>query len=72
LAKKTEFPERASPDNTDGYLVVQRNVDFLRDQFDGKFGQKYTVTGSRGGNLALQSLLTALVQLGLINDSTTA
>ena len=33
---------------------------------------KPTVTGSRGGNAALASLLTALAQLGLITDSTTA
>lgn len=31
-----------------------------------------TVTGSRGGNAALASLLTALASLGLITDSTTA
>jgi len=30
-----------------------------------------TVTGSRGGNAALQSLLTALANVGLITDSTT-
>jgi hypothetical protein len=33
---------------------------------------KQTVTGSRGGNAALASLLTALATLGLITDSTTA
>ena len=33
---------------------------------------KPTVTGSRGGNAALASLLTALAGLGLITDSTTA
>lgn len=33
---------------------------------------KPTVTGSRGGNAALASLLTALAALGLITDSTTA
>ena len=32
---------------------------------------KATVTGSRGGNAALASLLTALANLGLITDSTT-
>jgi hypothetical protein len=32
---------------------------------------KPTVTGSRGGNAALQPLLTALATLGLITDSTT-
>lgn len=33
--------------------------------------QKNTVTGSRGGNVALAALLTALSKSGLINDSTT-
>jgi hypothetical protein len=33
---------------------------------------KPTVTGSRGGNAALASLLTALAGLGLLTDSTTA
>lgn len=33
---------------------------------------KQTVTGSRGGNAALASLLTALATVGLITDSTTA
>lgn len=33
---------------------------------------KPTVTGSRGGNAALASLLTALASMGLITDSTTA
>jgi hypothetical protein len=35
-------------------------------------GAKPTVTGSRGGNAALESLLSALAALGLITDSTTA
>ena len=33
-------------------------------------GPRQTVTGSRGGNAALASLLTALATLGLITDST--
>lgn len=33
---------------------------------------KPTITGSRGGNAAIASLLTALANLGLITDSTTA
>lgn len=33
---------------------------------------KQTVTGSRGGNAALASLITALANLGLITDNTTA
>jgi len=30
-----------------------------------------TVTGSKGGNAALTSLITALVELGLVKDGTT-
>jgi hypothetical protein len=33
--------------------------------------QKPTISGSKGGNVALGNLLTALAGLGLINDSTT-
>lgn len=35
-------------------------------------GAAPTVSGSRGGNAALASLLTALDSLGIINDGTTA
>jgi hypothetical protein len=38
----------------------------------GSGASKQTVTGSRGGNAALASLLTALSAYGLITDSTTA
>jgi hypothetical protein len=47
-------------------------------QFSGNIGfntapiAKPSVTGSRGGNAALASLLTELANLGLITDSTTA
>lgn len=40
--------------------------------FGAAVATKPTVTGSRGGNAALASLLTALAGLGLITDSTTA
>lgn len=39
--------------------------------FGGAAAAKPTVTGSRGGNAALASLLTALASLGLITDGTT-
>jgi hypothetical protein len=52
---------------------------FASYTFDGTIGfngaaavAKPTVTGSRGGNAALASLLTALASYGLITDSTTA
>lgn len=48
----------------------------FRDAAFGFFGSpgtsKQTITGSRGGNAALASLLTALANTGLITDSTTA
>lgn len=48
----------------------------FRDGAFGFFGSigtsKQTITGSRGGNAALASLLTALATTGLITDSTTA
>lgn len=60
---------------TDGSYTVGQVFKHLGSQA-GFFGAtpvaKPTVTGSRGGNAALASLLTALVQLGLITDSTTA
>jgi hypothetical protein len=68
---KTEFPEHARPDNPDGYLVVQRNLEFLRDEFDQTVHSAAIVTGAKGGNVALTNLLLALQQLGIIKDNTT-
>lgn len=51
-----------------GTLAVSGNVGF----YGTAPAAKPTVTGSRGGNAALASLLTALASLGLITDSTTA
>jgi len=52
-------------------LIVQKSGGTLG--FLGSPGTtKQTVTGSRGGNAALASLLTALAAHGLITDSTTA
>lgn len=52
------------------------HMTFKSDGAVGFFGSggvtRPTVTGSRGGNAALASALTALSQLGLITDSTTA
>lgn len=53
-----------------------RHLTFKADGGLGFFGAggttRPTVTGSRGGNAALASLLTALSNLGLITDSTSA
>jgi hypothetical protein len=52
-------------------LIVQKSGGTLG--FLGTGGvTKQTITGSRGGNAALASLLTALASHGLITDSTTA
>lgn len=51
-----------------GALAVTGNVGF----YGTSAAAKPTVSGSRGGNAALASLLTALAGLGLITDSTTA
>jgi hypothetical protein len=66
--------------NIDGLAVNMRASGTVRLTVDGTgigfFGTtpaaKQTVTGSRGGNAALASLLTALSTAGLITDSTTA
>ena len=51
-----------------GALSAQGNVGF----YGATPASKPTVTGSRGGNAALASLLTKLASLGLITDGTTA
>ena len=53
---------------TDGDLAIVGKVGFNGTAP----AAKPTVTGSRGGNAALASLLTALAGLGLLTDSTTA
>lgn len=62
-----------------GVSLVANEASVLKIKADGKMGffakapaAKPTVTGSRGGNAALASLLTALANLGLITDSTSA
>jgi len=52
-------------------LIVQKSGGTLGFLGTGGTG-KQTITGSRGGNAALASLLTALAAHGLITDSTTA
>jgi hypothetical protein len=58
----TVFPERAAGDNPDGYLVVQRNLEFLRDVVD-------TVASTSGGGEAWFSGTTApTAGIGQIGD----
>lgn len=53
-----------------GITILETTTEQLG--FYGSAGSnKQTVSGSRGGNAALQGLLTALANLGLITDSTT-
>ena len=59
-----------------GYLWANNGAPVKVDGNVGFYGTapaaKPTVSGSRGGNAALDSLLTALAGLGLITNSTTA
>lgn len=64
---------------TGGVDIMQFDTDggvrFLSPEigfFSAAAGTKPTITGSRGGNAALASLLSALATLGLLTDSTTA
>jgi hypothetical protein len=53
-------------------ITARRDTVLRLGFFGAPVTAKPTVTGSRGGNAALASLLTALANLGLITDSTTA
>ncbi|MGW0552554.1 hypothetical protein [Streptomyces altiplanensis] len=60
---------------TDGGLTVGGDLKHIGTKmgFGGAAAvTRPAVTGSRGGNVALGSLITALATLGLITDSTTA
>ncbi len=83
-----EFPHRGAPPEADVTTVVQgldstytkptRNstADFTYEGPVGFNGEvpitKPTISGSRAGTVVLASLLTALEDVGLINDTTTA
>jgi len=61
---------------TDSGNIFEMWEETLGTQKIGFFGKtplaaKPTVSGSRGGNVALKSVIDALVALGLVNDSTT-
>lgn len=60
-----------------GSGLTVNGLDFSTSTISGQVfklasGNRPTITGSRGGNAALASLLTALATLGLVTDSTTA
>jgi hypothetical protein len=52
--------------------VISVKADGGLSFFAGTTATKQTVTGAKGSNAALGSLLTALAAYGLITDSTTA
>jgi hypothetical protein len=52
--------------------LVLGSLDDKLSFYNGTPQAKISITGSRGGNLALTNLLTALSSLGLITNSTTA
>jgi hypothetical protein len=53
-----------------GQQMVQCHLVDLMNGLETSKGGKPTVTGSKGGNAALTSVLAALVTLGLITDTT--
>lgn len=65
---------RAQIDNTSSLAVLASQIEDLRREIGfitpAPRISKYTATGSRAGNVALASLLTALAGSGLIVDST--
>ncbi|MEU8723510.1 hypothetical protein [Streptomyces antimycoticus] len=71
----TLYRSAADTLRTDDSLIVAlafRHLGTTLGFYGATAASKPTVTGSRGGNAALASLLTALATLGLVTDSTTA
>jgi hypothetical protein len=66
------LPPTGDPTTDQNNRRVMQAVNELGRQLRAVNGAPPTVTGSRGGNAALQSLLAALASLGLIVDKTTA
>jgi hypothetical protein len=79
LAAPLDAPEFTGDVSVAGNFSVPNGVTTLREtSIDGAVGfggaspqARQTVTGTRGGNTALGSLLIALNNLGLITNSTT-
>lgn len=53
-------------------LAINRDLENVFLNLQNIQTKRITITGSRGGNAALASLLTALDALNIIKDSTTA
>lgn len=60
-----------SDGNGDGTVLGKSSTDKIGFYGVGTPVAKQTVTGAKGANEALTSLLTALAALGIITDSTT-
>ena len=66
---RTPFPQEATPT-----IFSRPWINWLQsitDRFNAMFAAPPVVTGSRGGNAALASLLTALAAQGYVKDETT-
>lgn len=67
---RTPFPQDANP------TIFSRPwinwMQSISDKFNALFSSPPVVKGSRGGNVALKNLLTALDSQGYIKDETTA
>ena len=67
------LPRRGTGQSTDQYLdVLVRQIELALQQLGQKQGRPPAVSGSRGGNAALASLLTALAAAGDVSDQTTS
>ena len=65
----TASTKMGTASNPDGFVVGPNSTDLIA--FYGTTPvAKQTVTGSKGANAALASLMTALVALGLVIDTT--
>jgi hypothetical protein len=71
LAIRSANSGRIDFDDSTGAVYLRIGTNLL-GFFAASGTSKQTVTGSRGGNAALASLLTALANYGLVTDSTTA
>ena len=66
---RTAFPQAAAPTLFSRPWIQWFQL--LTDRFNALFANPPIVTGSRGGNAALASLLTSLAAQGYIVDKTT-
>lgn len=72
IKESLEIHNRQTGDTDDSFVRVQDLIDlgWIQRQGDLYVMRAPVITGSRGGNVALASLLTGLEELGLIVDDT--